>query len=65
MSYEKMMKWNRKHRKGTHQVCIMHTDSGFTPSILFLNKYFAYLESCENLGTIPLSCEDYYKINLR
>lgn len=65
MSYEKMMKWNRKHRKGTKQPVIMHTNSGFTPSLAFLDDYFEYREECKQKGTEPLSCEEYYKSQLR
>lgn len=60
MSYEKMMKWNRKHRKGTRQPVLMHTESGFTPSIAFLDKYFKYREQCEAAGIEPAGCEEYY-----
>jgi len=55
------MKWNRKHPKGTRQVCIMHTESGFTPSASFLDKYFIYREKCEKAAIIPAECEQYYK----
>lgn len=55
-----MMKWNKTHRKGTKQVFIMHTESGFTPSIAFLDKYFVYREECERAGLIPAECEEYY-----
>lgn len=60
MSYAKMMKWNKKRPKGTKQPVLMHTDSGFTPSIAFLNKYFEYREQSEKLGHIPVDCETYY-----
>lgn len=55
-----MIKWNRKHPKGTRQPILMHTESGFTPSNSFLNKYFAYREKCELAGITPAECEEYY-----
>ncbi len=60
MSYEKAMKWNRKHPKGTTQPILMHTESGFTPSMVFLDKYFNYRNKCEVAGITPADCEDYY-----
>ncbi len=61
-----MMKWNRKHPKGTRQPVLMHTNSGFTPSIAFLDEdYFPYREKCKAKGVEPMSCEDYYKSKLR
>lgn len=60
MSYNKMMNWHRKHRKGTKQPVIMHTNSGFTPSLSFLDKYFQYKAKCEVNGNTPLTCEEYY-----
>ena len=35
MSYTKMMKWNRRHPKGTKQTVIFHTEGSFTPSLSF------------------------------
>ena len=60
MSYAKMMKWNRKHPKGTRQTVIMHTDRGFTPSKAYLDKYFEYRQRCEDLVQTPADCEFYY-----
>lgn len=60
MSYEKAMKWNRKHPKGTRQTCIMHTDSGFTPSSAYLDSYFEYRKECEDVGIEPAECKEYY-----
>lgn len=60
MSYNKMMKWNRVHRKGTRQPVIMHTNSGFWPSKSFLDKYFDYRERCEAKDANPADCEYYY-----
>lgn len=54
------MKWNKTHRKGTKQNCIMHTDSGFWPSSSYLNKYFKYREECEAVNIEPATCEEYY-----
>ncbi len=61
MSYAKAMKWNRKHPKGTRQPVLMHTESGFTPSVSFLEKYWRYREQCEVAGIAPAECEDYYR----
>jgi hypothetical protein len=63
MSYEKAMKWNRKHPKGTKQPILMHTESGFTPSESFLVKYFNYRGIAENLGLTPIDCEQYYNLS--
>jgi len=63
MSYEKAMKWNKKHPKGTKQPILMHTESGFTPSNSFLNRYFQYREQAENLGFQPIECERYYHLS--
>ena len=60
MSYSKMIKWNRKHPKGTKQPVIMHTESGFTPSASFLDTYFKYRAKCEQQGIKPAECETYY-----
>lgn len=60
MSYAKMMRWNKKHPKGTKQPVIMHTNSGFTPSKSFLDKYFKYREQCMKEGKTPLDCEAFY-----
>lgn len=60
MSYEKMIKWNKKRPKGTRQCVIMHTESGFTPSKSFMDKYFAYRGRCEAKGVVPAECSEYY-----
>ena len=61
-----MMKWNRTHRKGTKQPIIMSTDSGFWPSISWLeDEWWPYLERCKLKNTKPLSQEDYYYSQLR
>ena len=60
MSYDKMMKWNKKRPKGTKQPILMHTNSGFTPSMTFLNDYFEYRAKSEAIGREPISCEEYY-----
>ncbi len=65
MSYTKMMKWNKRHRKGTRQPILMHTNSGFTPSIAFLDKYFEYRAKCEAGGIEPIECQQYYNESLR
>ena len=65
MSYNKMMKWMKKHPKGTRQTFIMHTESGFTPSVSFLEKYFKYREGCEKENVKPVDCEAYYHSGLR
>jgi hypothetical protein len=66
MSYSKAMKWNKRHPKGTRQTCIMHTNSGFTPAIAWLeHKWWPYLEKCQTQGIEPMECETYYKSQLR
>lgn len=65
MSYKKMMKWQKKHPKGTRQTVIMHTNSGFQPSVAFLEKYFKYRQQCEVENKMPLDCESYYYFTLR
>jgi hypothetical protein len=60
MSYEKAMKWNRKHPKGTRQPMLMHTESGFTPSLSYLDEYFKYRALCEIAGIEPAECKEYY-----
>jgi hypothetical protein len=60
------MKWNRRHPKGTRQTCIMHTNSGFTPAITWLeHNWWPYLEKCKAQGIEPMECETYYKSQLR
>lgn len=61
MSYKKMMNWNRKHRKGTKQPVIMHTESGFWPSAAFSKKWRAYAEEQERQGLPYMSMEQYYR----
>lgn len=66
MNYNKAMKWGKKHPKGTKQPILMHTNSGFIPSITWLeNKWFPYLEKCKSESITPMECEAYYKSNLR
>lgn len=65
MSYKKMIKWIKKHPKGSKQNIIFHTEGSFTPSLSFLDKYFKYREECEKNNVEPLSCEDYYRTGLR
>ena len=62
MSYAKMIKWNKKHPKGTKQPVIMYasTERTFTPSVAYMNKYFIYREKCEKDGIEPKDCEEYY-----
>lgn len=65
MSYEKMMRWNRKHRKGISYkrgwMGFDHSVPGrFTPSAAFLDEYFEYKKECEKRGVEPVSCEKYY-----
>ncbi len=66
MSYAKMMKWNKKHPKGTKQNVISYTSDKptFTPSLSFLDKYFRYVSLCEAEGTTPLEMETYYQNRL-
>lgn len=66
MSYEKMMKWNKKHPKGiSYKKGWMGFDTStpgsFTPSMAFLDEnYFPYRERCAKAGIEPASCKDYY-----
>jgi hypothetical protein len=62
----KMMKWNKNHRKGTKQCCIFHTESGFWPSGSWLTKHWIpYVEKCKKEGIKPMDCEQYYKSQLK
>lgn len=65
MTYQKMMKWQKKHPKGTRQTVVMHTNNGFQPSVTFLGKYFKYRQRCEAENKVPLYCEGYYFTSLR
>lgn len=47
MTYKKMMKWQNKPPKGTKKTITMHTNSGFQPSVAFLEKYLKYRQQCE------------------
>lgn len=65
MSYDKMMKWNKKRPKGgAIQPCLFHTNSGFTPSVAFMETYFEYREECKNENIEPLSAQQYYNQKL-
>jgi hypothetical protein len=61
MSYNKAIKWNKKHPKGTKQPVIMHANSGFWPSIAFSKKWIKYAEECESKGETYLDIESYYR----
>ncbi len=65
MSYSKMMKWNKKHVKGIKPSIIMHTGSGFSPSISFINRWIKYTSECVNAGINVMDCETYYKSLIR
>jgi hypothetical protein len=65
MSYNKMMKWNKKHRKGTKQPIIMSTGSGFWPSGAFIEEWIEYTKVQKTRGMTFLSCEEYYKAQLK
>ena len=47
------------------QTVIMHTNSGFQPSVTFLEEYFIYRQQCEGENKMPLDCESYYFSTLR
>ena len=65
MSYAKMMKWHRRHPKGTRQPVIMSTGTGFWPAKAWLEDVFwPYLAECKRLGVEPVACEAFYKITL-
>ena len=59
------MKWQKTHRKGTKQTVIMHTNSGFTPSFSFMQRYFEYQKVQKDKSEAFLSPEEYYKSRLR
>ncbi len=62
MSYAKMMKWQRTHRKGTRQPVLMSTGSGFWPSWSWTqNTHRPYIEACEALGVEPFAGEVFYR----
>jgi hypothetical protein len=62
MSYEQMMKWNRKHpRGGKRQYMGFDSSSGFTPSHAWLvEDYQPYLDKCKAEGITPMGCKEYY-----
>jgi hypothetical protein len=65
MSYSKMMKWQKKHPKGTRQPVLFHTNSGFWPSRSYiLNSYNPYSEACEIAGVKPWSVKKHYDASL-
>ncbi len=66
MSYEQMMKWSRKHRKGiSHNYMGFACSSSFWPSTAFLEEdYWPYLKQCKIEGIKPMGCEEYYKTKL-
>lgn len=61
MSYSKMIKWGKRHRKGTKQPVIAHTNSGFWPSGSFTKEWIEYGMEQEAKGLPYLSCEEYYQ----
>ncbi len=66
MSYNKAMKWGRKHIKGTRQPVIMSTGSGFWPSIAFIeNTFIPYIEKCKAENVQPMTSEELYNSQLR
>jgi hypothetical protein len=66
MSYAKMIRWNKRHRKGTRQTVLMHTNRGFTPSRTWMTEdWFPYLEKCKAQGIEAMEIEQYYKSQLR
>ncbi len=66
MSYEKAMKWAKKHPKGTHQDIIMSTRSGFWPSRAWLEQdWRPYVAACEAIEIEPMEQERFYHACLR
>ncbi len=66
MSYSKMMRWQRTHRRGTRQPVIMSTGSGFWPAQRWLqHNYWPYVDACKAIGTEPLECETFYRVTVR
>lgn len=66
MSYKKMMKWNKRHRRGTRQPCLFHVPGrGFTASWAWIqDNWIPYLERCKAEGVEPMEQEQYYKSKL-
>lgn len=64
MSYEKMIRWNKKRPKGTKQPIIFSTNSGFWPSGSFIEKWAEYVAECKKKGIVYLDCESYYRSQL-
>lgn len=64
MSYEKMMKWNRKHPKGIKQMYMGFDTS--TPggkirhSSAFIDCYFEHREECKKVKIKPPTIDEYY-----
>lgn len=66
MSYSKMMRWQRTHRRGTRQAVILSTSGGFWPAQAWLrHNYWPYVEACKAIGTEPLECEAFHKLTIR
>ena len=62
MSYAQAVNWSKRHPKGHKTPVIMSTGSGFWPSGAFLREdYWPYLEQCKRDGVEPVSCEAYYR----
>ena len=62
MSYTKMIKWQKTHRKGTRQPVLMSTGSGFWPSGAWLRDcWWPYLERCQANNETPMDCEAFYR----
>lgn len=66
MSYEKMMRWHKKHpRGGKIQPVLMHTNSGFWPSRAWsVGEFYPYLRACKRLGVDPVRDETLYRAQL-
>jgi hypothetical protein len=66
MSYKQMMKWHKKHPKGTRQPVLMHTNSGFWPAQSWLeNEYNPYIDACDAIGVRAVKAETFYNFTIR
>ncbi len=67
MSYEQMMRWNRKHPKGLpRQYMGFDCHSGFTPAHTWLvEDYWPYVEGCKAKGIKPMDAKEYYDSQIR
>jgi len=66
MSYQQMMKWNRKHPKGTRQYMGFDCCSCFTPAIAWLEQdWWPYVELCKQSDVKPMEQKTFYDLGCR